>query len=440
MITRRGFAIALLGIIILSSGYSLGNYFLLTMGIFFIFSTIIAYPILTLNSTFVNLTVERTLDKEKVFAGDFIYVTVKVTNKTNRPLTDVEIFDTYPEIFNLVLGSNKIRTRLGRGESITFSYILQCPIRGLFTLGPTQILFHDTFGYHFDSAVISSETPILVYPTYEDIKKLKAMAQKRRLGLMFGIHKTKIKGMGTDFYGIRPYDPSDELRYVDWKATARTGQLRTKEFESEKNIRVMVLLDVSSSMGAGATLENKLEYGIRAALLLSHLALERRDLVGLTTFSDEVEGIIEPRTGKTHFYRILELLAEVIPHGGKNYLEAAKFSNRYLKRGALVILISDLEGNVKNLKEALKFLRANEHNILIIAPFGPWFEVKRTELSPLDKALVEATSFQLWRERKEIIKDLTRMGIDVINVGPDDFLPVVVSTYMKAKKKGIGAV
>lgn len=439
MITRRGFAVILIGIVLISSAYSISNYFILALGIFLIISAVLSLPLLTLNTSLLSLEVERKLDKEKVFAGDFIYVTVKVTNKSLRTLNDVEIFDTYPEIFDLVLGNNKIRTRIGSNETVTFSYILRCPIRGLFLLGPTKLLLHDTFGYHFDHTIIESATSILVYPTYEDIRKLKAMAQRRRLGLMFGIHKTKIKGMGTDFYSIRPYYPSDELRYVDWKASARTGTLRTKEFESEKNIRIMILLDISSTMGAGATIENKLEYGIRATLLLAHLALEKRDLVGVLTFTDEVEGIVEPHASKSHFYRILELLAEVISHGGKNFLNAAKFANRYLKRGSFVILISDLEGNPKNLKEGLKYLRANEHDLLVIAPFGPWFEVSRSELSPLDKALAEAISFKLWNERRKIMQDLTKMHIDIINVGPDDFLPVVISSYMKAKKKGRGA-
>ncbi len=438
MVTSRAILILILGIFVLASGYSLSNIFLVGLGVFFLFSSIISMPKIAYIADPTQIEVYRELDKKSIFAGDFLLVTVHIKNKSIHSFDSVEIYDGYPEIFKLVVGSNNIRTRLGAHEKITFSYIVQCPLRGKYRLGPLRIVVYDKKGMNFEERTVYKYDYVLVYPQYEDVRKLKALSHKRQMGILYGIHKTKQRGLGSEFFAIRLYTPSDELRFIDWKSFARTGRLYTKEYELEKNIRMIIMLDSSGSMGAGATGETKLEYSIRAAVLLTNLALERNDIVGLLVFSDKIRTFLPPSSRKDFIYEVLEALAPLSASGGSDFIRASKYLVANVPRSSFIVILSDLEGDKNVIKKGIDILKSENHHVLVISPFGPWFEVPPYELSPADKAIAEAVSYELWEKRMEISKILTRVDVTTISVGPDDILPTVITQYLRAKKLGLG--
>ncbi|MHA1603751.1 MAG: DUF58 domain-containing protein, partial [Candidatus Freyarchaeota archaeon] len=219
--------------------------------------------------------------------------------------------------------------------------------------------------------------------------------------------------------------------------TARTGDLMIREFETEKNIKILILLDTSASMGGGLPNNTKLDYSIRAAVLLAKLALERRDEVGVVAFSNKVHSYVKPRMGKDYFYRILEALATVEPRGGMRMMEVMEWVLKRTPKRSFFIFFTDLEEENKEVIEACRLARAHKNTMLVISPFGPWFEAYPGELTPVQRALAEAISEELLEHRKKMVDELVRMGVEVIDVSPDDFLPAVVSQYLKAKKKGV---
>jgi len=197
-------------------------YFMI-LGSMLIFSVVVGYPAFAAGAGPGSVKLKRELGKEKAFAGDYLYIEVKVKNKSINPIPVIEIYDAYPEVFELSLGENFLTTQLGPKQTISFSYVVRIPIRGKFLLGPTKIIMHDRQGFFSDEAVLAELTELLVYPSYEDIKKLQMLGSKRQLGKMFGSHRTKIKGMGTDFFGIREYQPGDPLKYVHWPSVGKSG-------------------------------------------------------------------------------------------------------------------------------------------------------------------------------------------------------------------------
>ncbi|MGQ9720184.1 MAG: DUF58 domain-containing protein [Candidatus Jordarchaeum sp.] len=437
MLTPRGAVFIVSGVFCLAFGFSTVNYYLVLLGIFLILGSVISMPYFELAVDLENIEITRTIDKEKVFAEDFVFVTVTVENKGKLRIDYLEIFDTYPEIFTLILGKSIMTTRLDPGEKKVFSYVLQCRRRGVHKIGPFKLVVHDRLGLHFEQKTFEIYTELLIYPSYQDVRKMEAMGGQRTLGRIFGMHKTKQKGMGTEFFGIRNYFPMDEYRRIDWKATARTGDLMMREFEIEKNIKIMVLLDTSASMGGGLPDNTKLDYSIRAAVLLAKLALERRDEVGIVAFSNKVHIYVKPRMGKEYFYHILEALAIVEPQGGLRIMEVMEWVLKRTPKRSFFVLLTDLEESRGELINACKLARAHKNSVLVISPFGPWFEAYPGELTPVQRALTEAISEELLEQRKKIIDELVRMDIGVIDVSPDDFLPAVVSQYLKAKKKGV---
>lgn len=437
MLTARGGLTIVTGVFTMFFGFSTVNYFLVLLGVMLIIASVVGMPFFAASFSFEGIEVTRTLDKEKVFAEEFVHVTVSVSNKGRMRVDYLEVEDGYPEVFTLVVGENKILAKLNPGEEVKFSYILQCRKRGLHKLGPVKLVMRDRMGLLFEEKEIPVYTDILVYPSYKDVRKLEALGAKRVLGRLFGVHRTRQRGIGAEFFGLRDYLPMDDFRRIDWKATARTGDLVVREFESERNIKVMLLLDCSSSMGGGLPDNTKLDFAVRAAVLLAKIALERRDEVGLVAFSDKVYQYVPPKPGKDYFYRILEALAFVEPTGGTHMKECVEWVIKRSPKRMLYILISDLEGEVNDIIEAAKLIRAHRNHLIVISPFGPWFEVHPDALSPVDRALAEAVSEELLEFRKKVGDELARMDVKVIDVGPDDFLPAIINQYLSAKKRGI---
>ncbi|NVM00804.1 MAG: DUF58 domain-containing protein [Candidatus Helarchaeota archaeon] len=440
MLTIRARILILAGLFFLFLGFSLMNYYLIFLGIFCVLSTVISIPIFEYSVDLKDIEFERNLDKEKVFANDFIHVTVKLRNIGNRSYEFIEVYDIFPENFILALGENWIGTRLDKGQEIEYSYVLMAKNRGAYNLGPTQVIIRDRLGFHFESSKVRNITEIIVYPSYEDVRRMKAFASRRRQGLMFGTHATRQKGYGSEFYGIRPYITEDEYRRIDWKATARTGKHMVREFESEKNIRFLILLDASSSMSRGKIEEDKLEYTIRASVLLANLAQERRDSIGLLTFSDKMHYYLPPKPGRDNFFKILDNLSKVQASGKKVLYEAMDFVVKRLPKSSFFFLLTDMEDIKDEFLKAIQLARSYNHNIIIISPFGPWFEARPEELRAVDRALAQAIAEELWEKRMNLIRSLARLNVNVINVSPADYFPTVISEFLKAKKKGMGLI
>ncbi len=415
------------------------TYFLL-IGILMVIGTTFGYPIFRIQANTEGIKVHRVLEKRKCFAGDYIHVKITVKNSGPNAIDHLEIYDAYPETLDLVLGENYLYTRLNAGAKVDFSYIVRTPVRGLYKIGPTKVIIHDRLGFYEEAVIKQDYDEVLVYPSYEDIAKLKTLGAKRQLGKIFGIHKTKLKGTGMDFWGIRDYYPEDAFRHIDWKAFSRTNKLQIREFETEKNVRVMVMLDTSQSMEQGLIRNTKLEFSIRAVVLLTHMANDRKDLVGVATYDSKVNTFIPPGQGSSHLNRILENLAYVMPRGPANLTNAIQNLIMRTRSRGLLLIISDLEGSVKDILGGIRKASAAGFDVIIVSPFGPFFEIQNTRLGPIERALGEAIAEEYYEIRRKLGKDIQRYRAGVVSVGPDDFLVTIINEYIEAKRRGIGLV
>jgi uncharacterized protein (DUF58 family) len=437
MLTNRGRIFVLAGIFFLFWGSAFTNYYLAILGIILLFMAVLNYPSFQASVQMKDIQIQRILDKSKTFVDDFIHIKIKIQNKSSSTIDYLEVHDIFPGegAFKIVLGENMIGTRIDARSTLAFSYILQPKQRGEYRLGPCRIIIKDRAGFIFEEKELDEYTTLLVYPTYEDVRRMKSFATRRREGMIYGAHQTRQKGMGSDFYGIRQYISGDEYRRIDWKASARSGKLMIREFESEKNIRVMIFLDASASMISGSKFDNKLEYSIRATLLLTHLALERRDQVGIIVFSDKLHYYIEPKAGQGQFFRVLEALARVEGSGKKNLYGAVDYVVKRMKKDSFFFILTDMEETTQYFLQALMLARSYDNEVVMITPFGPFFEAG-PKLKTLDLALLEAISEELWERRSELKKQIGKMEITALDVSPQDYFPTIITEYLNAKKRG----
>ncbi len=417
--------------------------YLMFLGIVMTLAAVVGLPMFRWNANPAVIRVSRKVDKEKTFAGEFVYVEVFIENTSRRRLDFVEIYDAIPDTFELALGENYILTEIGPRQTRKFSYVVRVSTRGVYKIGPTKIILRDKLGFYFEEDTREFYTEILVYPSYEDIRRMESLSKKRQLGKQFGMHKTRQKGMGDDFHSLRRYYPGDEFKKIDWKAFARTNNLMVREFEAEKNIRMIVFLNHSGSMGGGIPNNTKLDFAIRATMLTFHMALERQDLFGFVSYADRVTSFIQPTAGKKNmFFQLLEILALIEPQpGAADPLAAVDYVMRRVPHASFYVFLTDLERDLTNsFTKAVERARAAKNRVTVIAPFGPLFEAKLSDMTVTERAIAEAIAEEYLVYRRQLEERLRRLDVEIINVGPDDMLPTVIKQYMKAKAQGVAAV
>jgi len=433
----RTAAMLVLGSISLLSGGYLSNPPLMATGLALILSPLIAYSFFHFSTGKMGLLqAERWTDKTDVFAGEYLYVKVNVRNRSDRPLDLVEVTDRVPDGLRLSVGENTLHAPLDPEEGVTYSYILHCPKRGKYELGPTTLTIKDRFSYFHETKEAYPSQTVYVCPTLEDVRRLE-MLEKRGMDILSGVHQTKLKGAGTEFFGLREYVPGDEYRRIDWKATARLLRPVVKEYETERQISVMILLDTSLSMAGGPEGQRKLDYAIRASVLIARLALKRGDKVGILLYSDEVKNCLSPAGGRNQFYDILRALAEAEPGGSTVLKRAVDYVLPRLGEESLLFIITDLEGETPTILDPIQLTRAAGHHTVVISPLGPSFEEKEVAKDEVTRVYARAVAESILEEREMLVLGLRSKGVHVIDVSPVDVLPVVLGEYLKAKARGI---
>jgi uncharacterized protein (DUF58 family) len=183
--------------------------------------------------------------------------------------------------------------------------------------------------------------------TSEILKKIRALEIKTR-GLVAtafaGDYHSVFKGRGMNFEDVREYQPGDEIRAIDWNVTARMGNAFVKKFTEERELTVMLVVDVSASGNFGSTTQSKRELAAEVACLLAFSAIRNNDKVGLILFTDRVELFIPPKKGRSHTLRLIRDILFFEPKGrGTEPALALDYLNKIVTRRAVVFFISDFQ-------------------------------------------------------------------------------------------------
>ena len=174
------------------------------------------------------------------------------------------------------------------------------------------------------------------------VRKIEIKTRKLSDNIFGGEYHSTFKGRGMTFSEVRPYQFGDDIRNIDWNVTARYNEPFVKVFEEERELTLMLMIDVSGSELFGTEQQFKSELITEIAATLAFSALQNNDKTGLILFSDQVELYIPPKKGKSHVLRIIRELIEFQPKSLKtNISEALQFLSRVSKKKAIVFMLSD---------------------------------------------------------------------------------------------------
>lgn len=174
------------------------------------------------------------------------------------------------------------------------------------------------------------------------VRRIELRTRRQSNQLFSGEYHSAFKGRGMAFSEVREYSPGDEIRIIDWNVTARTGIPHVKVFEEERELTVMLLVDVSSSDNFGTQGMSKRDLITEISAVLSFSAIQNNDKVGVIFFSDQVEKFIPPKKGKSHILQIITHLLEFEPESkGTDLKEALRYLNNVVKKRSIAFVLSD---------------------------------------------------------------------------------------------------
>ncbi len=231
-------------------------------------------------------------------------------------------------------------------------------------------------------AVQVATIPVLMPASRADLLDPSALAALGHLelvarwvvdGFLTGLHRSPRKGFSVEFAEHRPYQPGDDLRYLDWRIAARADRWVVKQFEEETNTRAMLVLDVSASMrwtGEAARL-TKLAYAEHLLGALALLLLRQRDAVGLVRADDSLRSVVMPSTRTGQWFRLAAALAQPGGGTGTDLVPALSQAAHLVRRPGFVVLVSDLLVEPAPVIEQLRTIRARGHEVLVLHVLDP---------------------------------------------------------------------
>jgi len=368
---------------------------------------------------------ESTEEGRNVYVDDDLEVTINIENKGGK-VRFLEVQDVLPSLVEVVEGSNHQIFELDEGEERELSYKISCPITGKFDLGQIRLRYRDALSLFSKEFEINEEMEIRVLPRSEDMEKVDIDPSYTKHWL--GEIKSKSVGVGSEFFAIREYQPGDELRDINWKATAKYFDPHTNEYEGEKSGDVILIVDGYEEGIVGTMDNNTMRASIGVAASLAEVLLSARHRVGLI-ISGEYMNWVYPGTGRNHYHKIMSNLTK-FQRGGTWGLEGVKWLlEEFFPRKSMIVLISPL--TVPEYSSTLIELCMKEYDVILISP-----DPLKIEKEVLDKDEYEEAAERLYRtERKQLLDKLWSHGSTVIDWDPTEPLEPTLEEVLRYRHR-----
>ncbi len=272
-----------------------------------------------------------------------------------------------------------------------------------------------------------------------------------------GRYASVFKGRGMDFDRVRNYVAGDDVRTIDWNVTARTGEAHIKVFTEERELTILLLIDISASSDFGSVESSKRELAAEAAGVLAASAIRNRDKVGVILFCDDVELYIPPGKGRTHIMRIIrEILFFRARRKGTDIVCALDFANRVLHRRAVLFLVSDFclgADQEKKMQRLLTKLQVSSrrHDVIAVSVTDPREESlpdvgllciedaetgEVVELATSSQEVRDSYTRQARDRRENTAAKIRSRGIDLVEcVNGENWMPQLLGFFQNRRQR-----
>lgn len=265
------------------------------------------------------------------------------------------------------------------------------------------------------------------------VRTIQVRTHKLVSSALAGAYRSNFRGTGIEFESVRPYEPGDDVRAIDWKVTARVGEPFIKTYVEDRTLILQLLVDTSRSMDFGSVEKSKREAAAEVCALLALVAARNQDQVGLCLFADEPGLHLAPKKGQHHVLRLIrEVMAAPATGRGSSLRAVLEHQLRHLKRRSLVLVVSDFLGTTaEEWSDPLARL-ARRHDVIAVRvldaleeelPRAGWVGLREIESgAQLDVDAGSARVRAAWAEaararRSALVAALRRAQVDLVEVG-----------------------
>ena len=344
-----------------------------------------------------RLAVQVALDEQRALEGDEIGARVVVESST--PVDRLDLFLRLPDGLDVADGRNPVSLHLRAGERRELELKLRAARWGGHVLGPLYARAHDPLGLLVWETTADTRPELRVYPR-EDV--LRRVLQPRETQVFTGNEVARSKGEGIEFADIRTWHAGDPLKRVNWRASARRGDLWVNESHPERNTDVILFVDSFAEARHGE--KGTLDLAVRATTALADAYVGRRDRVGLIAFGGILRWLV-PGMGLVHLYRIVDALLDTQIVLSYYWKEIDVIPPRTLPPSALVIALSPLLD--PRSVGALLDLRARGFDLAVI-------DVSPVPFAPRPSSGIDSVAYDIWTLRRDALRHrLQRAGVAV---------------------------
>lgn len=381
------------------------------------------------------IQIERIVPK-RLSNGDDNKIWIKIRNEF-RFTAHLRIIDEIPHQFQI--RDFQISFQLPSSESKSISYDLRPTERGEFDFGSINVFAKTRIGLIERKLSFIEHVSVPVYPSFVQMKKFEMYAISNRL-TDIGIKKIRRIGHTMEFDRIKEYVRGDDVRSINWKATARSGDLMVNQYQDERSQQVVNVIDMGRVMKMPFDGLHLLDYAINTSLVISNIALLKEDKAGLLTFTNKETTVVKPEKRRVHIQRIQEALYNLDTNFMEsNFQRMLVGLKTHLNQRSLILLYTNFE-TYSAMERQLPYLQRLAKDHLLVTIF---FE--NTEMTSLlekesesvsdiyTKTIAEKFSY----EKRRIVKALNQRGIHTILTPPKELSVNAINKYLELKARGL---
>ncbi|MDT0650401.1 DUF58 domain-containing protein [Autumnicola edwardsiae] len=398
---------------------------------------LVLFVILDIVTLFKNTGLNATrILSEKFSNSDENAVKVEIRNKYNFQIR-CEVIDELPVQFQK-RDFLKIFTIPAKGKH-TFEYLVRPVHRGEYIFGKLNLYATTKLRLAKKRQVFDEDQMVKVYPSFIQMKKLDFLAIDNKISQP-GLKKIRRIGHTMEFEQIKEYVTGDDVRTINWKATAKQGNLMVNQFQDQKAQPVYSVIDTGRVMKMPFNGLSLLDYAINSALAFSNVALKKKDKVGFLSFSNELEYLLGASSKFTQLNRILETLYNVkTGFRDPDYSLLYSRVKKHINQRSLLMLYTNFE-HPSGLKRQLPYLKALARKHVLVVIFFENTEVQKlieTDADSVASSAHQTIAEQFSYDKIKMAKELQRNGIQTILTKPEDLSINTINKYLEIKARGI---
>ncbi|MBR7199101.1 DUF58 domain-containing protein [Pseudomonas sp. CFBP13508] len=358
-------------------------------------------------------------------------INLQVAHEFAEPLK-VNLFDHVPD--GLAFEHLPLTVELQPGHVSHISYRLRPTRRGHFSFDQCEVNLPSPLGFWSGKRLLGVVDQTRVYPDFARLYGGELRAVDNWLSQL-GIRQRQRRGQGQEFHQLREFREGDSLRQIDWKATARQRTPIAREYEDERDQRIIFLLDCGRQMRSRDGELSHFDHALNACLLLGYIALRQGDAVGLNTFAGDQPRHVAPVKGGGQLNVLLNAVHDLeSTQRPADYQAAASQLLARQQRRALVVLVTNLRDEDDQLLGAVKRLSVH-HRVLVASLREEALDtLRQTAVQTLPEALAYCGTVDYLNERAELHERLNAHGVAVMDVRSAQFGAALVTRYLDWKK------